>query len=92
MHQFVDLPLMSSREFLILHPNMRSSVPCQKLPRVIPHERRKRLIEEQKVIEKDAYEITHSKGIFGMATSQAEEEEAIKGALPEFEPYDGEET
>jgi len=50
-------------------------------------EKREKLTEEQKIIDKDAYDLIHSKGLFGIGTSQAEEDANLDDVLPQFEDY-----
>ena len=41
--------------------------------------------EEQKIIEKDAYDHVHSRGLFGLSASNADEMAEIEAFLPSFE-------
>ena len=58
------------------------------LTKKFSEEKFQRLQNQQKDIEKDSYDLTHSKGIFGLSISQAEEDAQVKSCLPEYEEFD----
>jgi len=82
MHRVLQLPNISNKKFIQMHASMLSKEKTRRMVDTIPAEKRKSLQEEQKIIEKDAFNLMHSKGLFGLGTSNAEEDEAIQDCLP----------
>lgn len=87
MHRRYLMPQITNKKFILLHASLLSRERTIRLSDKLSSERRQALEAEQKIIEKDAYEVTHSKGIFGLSVSKAEEDEQIRDCLPEFEEF-----